>query len=204
MRFFPSQKILTYSLLMVFGAILTLSIGLFSLNPPVVAQKSIQPEEVAEMIYEKFPEIPLENQYSRKESGEIDLDHTLMSRFVRYHRDVQKRIMRYRFDWKLTFADYLGANEPIKPERYPGYNTLTENPTENDIKAIRQLNRRQRQAIVDLLASIYEVESSSSQEKPQEPVNPTNIDNNNPEPSPSPSPTQPSLSQPGDAQLLMP
>jgi hypothetical protein len=202
MTFLPAKKILTYFLLMIVGCILTLSIGLSSLIHPVVAQKSLQPEEVAAMIYEKFPEIPLENQYTRQESGEIDPDHTLMSRFVRYHRDVQKRIMRYRFDWKLTFADYLGVNEPIKPERYPGYNTLTENPTENDIKAIRQLNRRQRQEIVDLLASIYEVETAPSQEMPQVPPNSANTENNVPEPEPSPS--KPSLSQPGDAQLLMP
>ena len=202
MRSFLPQKIFSYLLLMVFGCSLSLNMGLFSLTPPVSAQRSIQPEEVAAIIYEKMPEIPLENQYIRKESGEVDPEHTLMSRFVRYHRDVQKRIMRYRFDWKLTFADYLGVNESIKPERYPGNATLTENPQESDIEAIRQLNRRQRQAIVDLIASIYQVETVESQETPPEQPKPENTNNNTPEPSPSP--TQPSLSQPGDAQLLMP
>lgn len=182
--------------------LIVLGIGKLNLITPVIAQNIIQPETVAAMVYEKFPDIPLENQYISKESGEIAKDNTLMSRFVRYHRDVQRRAMIYRFDWQLTFADYLGANQPIKPETYPSYNTLNQNPAENDIKAIQSLNRRQRSEIVDLIATIYQSENQPSPQKPTE-----NPENTTPKPDKPPIPSNnnnPSLSKPGDAQLLMP
>ncbi len=185
---------LDYCLIFLLGISLTLSVGQFN---TMQAQGIIRPEDTAAIVYQKFPEIPLENQYVRQETGKVDPEHTLMSRMVRYHRDVQRRIMRYRFDWKLTFADYLGVNEPMKADRYPGSDTLTENPMQKDIKVINQFTRRQRLELVDLLSSIYAIE------KPESLENTGNSPEKEPEPSPSPpTPSKPPLSQPGDAQLL--
>jgi hypothetical protein len=164
--------------------------------PPVVAQ-SLRPESVAAIVYQRLPNIPKENQYVRLETGKVDPENTLVSRLVRYHQDVKKRQTRFRFDWKLTLADYLGVNEPIKPDRYPGQSSLKTNPMESDVKAIRSLNRRQREELVDILASSY---------KPQQenPLTPNSSSVPTPQPSPTTAPSRPSLSKPGDAQLLLP
>jgi len=112
-----------------------------------------------------------------------------VSRFLRYHQDTKKRFTLIRFDWQLTLGDYLGVNEKISEENYPGQVTLTVNPMAADIKAMNSLNRRQRQQLVTLLVEIYNP-AILPQETP------------NPSPSPSPSPRRPSLSKPGDADLL--
>jgi hypothetical protein len=148
-----------------------------------------RPEAVAQQIYQEMPDLPKENNYSRQDTGAIDPNNTLISRFLRYHQDTKKRFTLIRFDWQLTLGDYLGVNEPIIEERYPGSATLTVNPMTADIKAINSLNRRQRERLVTLLVKIYNP-AILPQETP------------NPSPSPSPSPRRPSLSKPGDADLL--
>lgn len=161
---------------------------------PALAQ-SVRPEFVAEIVYKNFPDLPKENQYIRIDSGEVDASHTLISRIVRYHQDVKRRPTRFRLDWKLTLADYLGVNEPVKEQTYPGKSTLTVNPMESDMEIVGTLSRRQRNDLVNLLASIYAppaADSSNSESQPE----PT------PEPQPSPTPNNPSLSEPGDADLL--
>jgi hypothetical protein len=166
-------------------------------NPPTVSNSSsIRAEGAAAIVYQQLPYLPKENEYRRKETGEIDPEHTLISRFIRYNQDLKKRTNRYRFDWKLTLADYLGANETINPETYPGSLTLTTNPFETDVKAIQALNRRQRQELVDLLAFIYkpQVTTQAPKIKPSPPPQSTPIDESG----------KPSLAKPGDAQLLMP
>ncbi len=153
-------------------------------------------EGVAQQVYGAFPEIPLENQYKRLDTGALDPEHTLISRVIRYHRDVEKRATRYRFDWKITLADYLGVNQDMKADRYPGHSTLTSNPLDKDVEAIRALNRKQRQALVDFLAQIYRPAVEPTKVKiPSKavPSAPTVQD-----------PNKPVLSKPGDAQLLMP
>lgn len=169
-----------------------LSLENFYLSPPAIAQ-SIRPEFVAEVIYQNFPNLAKENQYISSETGQIATDNTLISRMVRYHQDVQRRPSQYRLDWKLTFADYLGVNEPIKEERYPGKSTLTINPMEADIKIIRSLNRRQRDQLINALVSIF---TPTNPETTNSPSNPQVT------PQPSPRPNTPSLSEPGDADLL--
>jgi hypothetical protein len=144
-----------------------------------------RPETVAQQIYQAMPDLPKENNYTRRDTGAIDPNNTLISRFLRYHQDTKKRFTLIRFDWQLTLGDYLGVNE----KNYPGQATLTVNPMAADIKAINSLNRRQRQQLVTLLVEIY-----NPAILPQE--TPT------PSPSPSPSPRRPSLSKPGDADLL--
>ncbi|CCI06100.1 hypothetical protein [Microcystis aeruginosa] len=148
-----------------------------------------RPETVAQQIYQTMPDLPKENNYIRRETGAIDPNNTLISRFLRYHQDTKKRFTLIRFDWQLTLGDYLGVNEKISEENYPGQATLTVNPMAADIKAMNSLNRRQRQQLVTLLVEIYNP-AILPQETP------------NPSPSPSPSPPRPSLSKPGDADLL--
>jgi hypothetical protein len=174
------------------------------LSTPVVAQTlpaggyTLLVEAVAQQVYEQFPELPKANTYLSEKDGKVEVDNTLISRLIRYHRDIKKRPTRYRFDWKLTLADYLGANEFMTPDRYPGFSTLKESPLDGDRQLIQALNRQQRQDLVNFLAAVYRPQTASS--NPDEPANT--------EPSaPKPAvvtPDQPTLSQPGDAQLLMP
>ncbi|MGK7876634.1 MAG: hypothetical protein AB4426_26070 [Xenococcaceae cyanobacterium] len=163
---------------------------------PATAQ-TLRPELVAAQVYQRFPDLPQENQYIKRETGEVAPDNTLVSRLIRYHQYVKNRPIRFRLDWKLTLADYLGVNEPLRESRYPGKSTLQTNPMESDRKAISSLNRRQRNELVDLLVSIYnpKVEDSS-------------VPNPSPQTTPETSDSTPkprlSLPQPGGAELLMP
>jgi hypothetical protein len=162
-------------------------------SQPVSAQ-SLRPEDVAVIVYQRLPYLPKENKYIRLETGSVAEDHTLVSRLVRYHQDVEKRPTRFRLDWKLTLADYLGVNEPMKPERYPGSTTLTANPIESDRQAIQKLNRRQREELVDILVSLYRPQQADTQPTPPKPT---------PAPSSADTPKRPTLTKPGDAQLLL-
>ncbi|WP_107671103.1 hypothetical protein [Cyanothece sp. BG0011] len=155
----------------------------------------LRPEEAAAIIYEELPYLPQENQYRSAETGEIDPEHTLMSRFIRYHKDFQRRSPQYRLDWKVTLADYLGVNRSIRESNYPG-STLQSNPLAQDIEVIRQLSRRQRQQLVDLLVKIYNPQSqpTTNQPVPEETEATSEVS----------TPSTPSLSEPGDAQLLIP
>ena len=161
-----------------------------------VSGQTLRPEQAAEMVYEKFPDLPKENQYRSAETGEINPEHTLISRFIRYHRDFKRRSPQYRLDWKVTLADYLGVNQSPRESNYPG-STLETNPLAQDIEVIRQLSRRQRQKLVDLLVEIYnpQPQATTNQTVPNETEETT---------SPESNPSNPSLSQPGDAQLLAP
>jgi hypothetical protein len=126
----------------------------------------------------------------------VDSDSTLASRLIRYHIFVKSRPPNYRLDWKLTLADYLGAHEYLVESQYPGGNTLRQNPMEGDRAAIEKLSRAQRDALIDVLVSIF---------------NPNPSGTSAPAPSASPPPPKPpnpratpSLPKPGDAQLLLP
>lgn len=161
---------------------------------PSRATSGLRVEDLVVIIYQKLPFLPLENQYQRQDTGQVDPEHTLVSRLIRYHQDIKKRATRYRLDWRLTLADYLGENEVITAERYPGSLTLQTNPMDSDVKAIRALNRRQRQELVDLLAALYKPRSDSAPvqgKEPQVKPLPAVVD-----------PKKPGLSQPGDAQFL--
>ncbi len=162
--------------------------GLKTLNA-----QTIRIEQAAEIVYEKLPYLPQENQYRSSETGEIDSTHTLMSRFIRYHKDFKRRSPQYRLDWKVTLADYLGVNQSIRESNYPG-STLQSSPLAQDIEVIRQLSRRQRQQLLDVLVDIYNPKQTSSQPVPNETEETPEVS----------SPSTPSLSQPGDAQLLTP
>ena len=166
-----------------------------SLISPVSAQ-SPRPDQAAVEVYQAIPGLPLENQYISVKTGKIAADNTLFSRLIRYHQYIKNRPLIYRLDWQLTFADYLQVNETMFAVRYPGNQTLTINPLDNDRKAIANLTRSQRNQIIDTLLAIYNPNSESSA--------PT-------QPSVTPKPPTPEnrddrlqLPQPGDAELLLP
>ena len=129
--------------------------------------------------------MPLENDYVSQETGEVDTENTLISRLIRYHFYVKGRPPNFRFDWKLTLADYLGANDYL-------HNDLTENPMEGDRQAIQSLTRSQRETLVNRLVDIFSGD-------PDPPSIPKVPQRNNPRQS---SPKTPVVPQPGDADLL--
>lgn len=164
-------------------------------NAPAYAQRQT-PETIAQQIYERIPEIPKNNQYVSSNTREVATEHTLISRLIRYHEFVKSRPTIFRLDWKLTLADYLGYNEMMREEIYPGFNTLTQNPFNEDRELIKTLSRDQRNQLVDTLVSIYQPPSSPSEES-TETSETQNLPNNI---------NTPSISLPrrGGADLLMP
>ncbi len=181
------------------------SIGLL----PAAAQ--LYRTDVWQQVYQRLPDLPMENQYVSKETGKVDPNSTLVSRLIRYHVYVKSRPPTYRFDWKLTMADYLGANEYLVESAYPGNETLRQNPMESDRAVIQKLTRAQREALVDALVSVFRAST------PPTPTTATPAPSASPAPVPQPSPQQstppapssnprttPSLPKPGDAQLLLP
>lgn len=160
--------------------------------------------DVWQTVYERLPSLPLENQYIDAASGQPDTDNTLMNRLIRYHIFVKGRTTVYRLDWQMTLADYLGANDTIQDYRYPGSDTLTVSPLPGDVAAIAQLNRRQRNQLIDVLVSLFSaglqdtVPPGSSGPGPGRPAAPTP----RPAPAPAPTPTPPVQVGPGSADLL--
>jgi hypothetical protein len=162
-----------------------------------IAQNA-RPRDIGQQVYQHLPDLPKENQYVNKETEQGDSDNTLVARLIQYHIYVKRRPTEYRLDWKLTLADYLGANELMEEEVYPGNGTLRENPIEGDRAAIERLNRQQRDALVETLVSMFNPNYSAT---------PPPASNAAPQPSTAPTPaTRPSspLPRPGDAQLLKP
>lgn len=179
------------------GIILSISgnIGIITHLSPVLGQDiDIRPEAVADIIYQRLPYLPLENEYISQESGRVSPNSTLLLRLIRYHEYVKSRPLKYRLDWQLTFADYFDINEPIQSDRYPGYDTLTANPLKSDRNIITKLTRSQRNELIDALLAIYDPQTET------EPQQPTTTPNNSPEERNDP----PVLPQPGDADLLLP
>lgn len=164
---------------------------------PAAAQFSI-PEGAGQQVYQRLPNLALENQYVSKETGKVDENNTLVARLMRYHIFVKRRPPMYRLDWKLTLADYLGANDYLVESQYPSANTLRANPMESDRKAIEKLTRAERNALVNVLVSIF---NSNSTQAPTEA--PSAMPSASPPTTSSPS-ASPSLPKPGDAQLLKP
>jgi len=164
--------------------------------PQLIAQTA-KTRDVGQQVYQQFPTLPLENKYVSKETGQVDADNTLVSRLIRYHVYVKGRPTNYRLDWKLTLADYLGANELMQEKVYPGYDTLRQNPIEGDRAAIARLTRQQRNTLVETLVSIFNPNSPASAPDSGTPPQQSTTPNRE---------TRPILPQPrpGDAQLLMP
>lgn len=159
----------------------------------------VRTDGVWKLVYQRLPDLPLENQYVNKETRQVESENTLIGRLIRYHVFVKGRSAWLRFDWKLTLADYLGVNEPIVETTYPSGGTLRENPYEGDIAAIRRLTRAQRAALIATLVGAFAPQVAR-------PAESTPIVT--PQPSPAPTPTQPAIAPPsrgpGAAQLLKP
>ncbi|BBD68469.1 hypothetical protein NIES4072_42190 [Nostoc commune NIES-4072] len=169
------------------GADKSIHKNLFSIQPAY--SQRVTPSDVWQLVYQQLPDLPRENNYISKENGKVAENNTLVSRLITYHIYTKGRAPIYRLDWKLTLADYLGANEIMYDSTYPGHETLRENPIEGDRKAITRLTRSQRNALVQVLVNIF---------------NPTQ---NTPPPSPNatPSPNTSTTPQPpprGGAELL--
>ena len=186
MEFF-GRKSKTYLHFIQFCLGLTLFLSL-SFIPSVWAQ-SPQPDSVAKQVYQILPNLPLENEYISQETGTAVSNNSLLSRLIRYHQYIKNRPLIYRLDWQLTFADYLKVNETMFENRYPGNQTLTINPLENDREAIARLTRNQRNQLIDTLLAIYNPNSGSLS-----PKSPARENTENPSPIP----------ERGNAELLLP
>ncbi|KAF3891217.1 MULTISPECIES: hypothetical protein [Nostocales] len=167
--------------------VLSLSVGL----QPVSAQR-VNAGDAWRLVYQQLPDFPRENQYTSKETGKKAENNTLVSRLIAYHLYVKTRAPNFRLDWKLTLADYLGANEVMYEGAYPGTDTLRQNPLDGDKAAIARLNRRQRDALIQALVNVFSPNSQSP---------PTATPDNSSQPGES-APTRSRSPQPGDAQLL--
>jgi hypothetical protein len=170
------------------GADKSIQNNLLSIQP-VYAQR-ITPSDVWQLVYQQLPDLPRENKYISKENGKVAENNTLVNRLIRYHVYTKGRAPIYRLDWKLTLADYLGANEIMYDMSYPGNDSLRENPIEGDRKAITRLTRSQRNALVQVLVNIF---------------NPTSQNTLSPNPNTTPNPNTSTPRQPpqrGGAELL--
>ncbi|MBO9997958.1 MAG: hypothetical protein J7641_02950 [Cyanobacteria bacterium SID2] len=172
-------------------------------NRAIVAQRPTRTNDMWQEVYEILPDLPLENQYTYLETGEVAENNTLIRRLIRYHLYVKGRPFQYRLDWKLTLADYLGANDLMNEAVYPSYDTLDVNPMEGDREAIRSLTRQQRDDLVHVLVSLFYPNYLALLER-QASGNVAEVspaENTETEPS---SRNVPRLPQPGDAELLLP
>lgn len=166
-------------------------------TPTQIAQQqqlpSARTRDVWKQVYQQLPDLPLENKYVSRETGKVNPNSTLVDRLIRYHVYVKGRSPNYRLDWKLTLADYLGANEVMPENVYPGADSLRQNPIARDRAAIASLNRKQRDALVQSLISVFNPNSAAPTAEKDTPVPP--------QPSTAPSFRRP---KPGDARLLEP
>ncbi len=121
---------------------------------PVVAQR-IASSDAWRQVYQRLPEFPLENKYVSKKTRKVSENHTLARRLIRYHVYIKGRAPNTRLDWKLTLADYLGANEIMYDSSYPGSDTLRKNPIDGDRAAIARLDRPQRNTLIQVLVNIF-------------------------------------------------
>ena len=154
---------------------IVIAANLYSVNA-----QDLRPDTVAAKVYQSLNEFPTENQHLSSETGQPATDNTLVSRIIRYHQYVKNRPVEYRLDWKLTLADYLGANETIELSSYPGNTTLKNNPLESDRAVISKLDRSQRNKLIETLLSIYnpQTQPSVNTESTPEGLDADNGDNN--------------------------
>jgi hypothetical protein len=127
----------------------SLAIGLTLASPSVA--RVVRTAEVAKQVYQALPNIPLENQYFNQKLNKVDPNNTLVNRMLRYHAYTKGRPMEVRLDWKLTIADYLGANDVMDPDTYPSRDVLSQNPLEADRAAVNTLSRSMRDQLIDRL-----------------------------------------------------
>jgi hypothetical protein len=132
---------------------ITENINILAIQPSIAQQVSIS--DAWRKVYEQIPDFPKENNYISKESGKVAENNTLANRIIIYHSYIKGRAPNFRLDWKLTLADYLGDNEVMYENSYPGNDTLKKNPLEADKLAISKLTRRQRNDLVQALVNTF-------------------------------------------------
>lgn len=203
----PSKRILRFVALIMVAFGLVLFLG--SPAPAQIQRFSVA--NLADQAYQQLSFIPRENQYISTETGQTATSNTLISRFIRYHAFLKGRSPNFRLDWKLTLADYLGANELMISAVYPGSDTLRSNPMATDVAAIQKLNRAQREQLISVLVNLFVPSSEAVQ--PQAPRLPTPAAPSVSAPAASPSAPLPGMGstvplpnepKPGDARLLTP
>jgi hypothetical protein len=181
--------------------ILSMLLVLAGAVSPLLAQET-RVGDAWQQVYQRLPDLPRENQYVNRESGKVSETNTLISRLIRYHVYIKARPVNYRLDWKLTLADYLGANERMPAATYPGSDTLRTNPMPGDVAAIRSLTRTQRDALVQALVDVFAPQAAEAAPAVPSPV-PSSVTPTPPSSAP-PAPAPVRESRPGDAQLLLP
>jgi hypothetical protein len=159
---------------------------------------------VAKFVYQRVPTLALENQYIRTETNKQAVESTLVSRLVQYHNSIKGRSPQYRLDWKITLADYLGLNEVIQPETYPGNAFLKQNPLESDRASIQKLTLSQRSALVQALADAFagSPTASGTIDPPATPTTSPSAPKAKPKPTPVYRPTLNPLALPGSVDSL--
>lgn len=180
-----------------FLLLLTLITALLMSAQPLVAQ-GIRVGDAWQQVYELLPDFPRENQYISRENGKVAENNTLIGRLIRYHIYIKVRPVNYRLDWKLTLADYLGANERMPASTYPSADTLRINPFQNDVAVVRSLNRAQREALVQTLVNVFTASDRPEPNSVPTPQRPNAVPVAPIAPAPQREP------RPGDAQLLLP
>lgn len=170
--------------------------------PPVLIPRVPIDNATAQQIYAQLPDLPLENQYISRDTGEPATEDTLVRRLIVYHLLVKGRPPFHRLDWKLTLADYLNANELMFQDAYPGAEDLQTNPIAGDRAAIAALTRQQRDDLVLALVRIYNPDYDTGVTESGQPSEDTTSSPIPETAPPSNSNNLPSLPQPGDADLL--
>jgi hypothetical protein len=117
--------------------------------------RRVRIQDAWQQVYQRMPDLPRENQYVSRQTGKVDPNNTLVTRLIRYHHYVKGRPVNLRLDWKFTFADFMDLNDPINPAVYPGSDNLRQNPFESDRAALQRLNRKQRDALIQALVSVF-------------------------------------------------
>lgn len=154
--------------------------------------------EAARRVYEAMPELPLANEYVNSETGDVNPENTFANRFVRYHLYIQRRSPTFRFDWKITLADYLGINDWMREDDYPGAGVLRTNPLDGDRDVVQNLSRSERDKLVQTLVGIFNPDESTSSSGESTGSSDSSAQSGSPDAAP------PVRAEPGAADLLLP
>lgn len=163
-RFWSRRNFSVSRVLALFGGLALFA--LLTFNPAASFAQTDDPAEVAQFVYQKLPNLPIENQYLRADTKKRAVQSTLVSRLVQYHTSVKGRPPLYRLDWKITLADYLGVNDYLQLETYPGNSYLKTNPMERDRQLVQALTLSQRNALVQALVDAFSGQKSEATGKP--------------------------------------
>lgn len=123
--------------------------------PPAFAQRLRDLTFTVDRIYERLPDLPLDNHYATL-AGRTAAESTWVKRVLLYHIRTKGRLPTSRFDWRLTFADYLEANVPMYASQYPGADSFSTNPLNGDRDRFQGLSRQDRSELLTTILDVYE------------------------------------------------